>query len=57
MEAEDEGEKRRVKMERNTMGAGKKMSDGLAVARAYRPQWSLLPEAVDELPDEPNLYL
>ena len=38
-------------------GSTKKSPDGLTVARAYRPSGSLLPEAVDELPTEPNVHL
>ena len=31
--------------------------DGLTVAWAYGPPWSLLHEAVDELPNKPNIHL
>ena len=31
--------------------------EGLTIARAYRPPRSLVFEAVDELPNEPNLHL
>ena len=34
----------------------KKSPDGLTVARANRPPQSELPEAVDELPNDPNLH-
>ena len=45
-----EGEKRRVFIEKSL--------DFLIEARAYRPPaGSLFPEAVDELPNEPNLHL
>ena len=53
---EEESKQKMVKMER-TVGTKKKSSDGLTVARAYRPPWSLLPEAVDESHNEPNFHL
>ena len=39
-------------MEKSTEGT-KKSPDGQTIARAYRPE--LLPEAMDELPNEPHL--
>ena len=37
--------------------ARKKSQDGVTVAQTYRPPGSLLPEAEDELPNEPSLHL
>ena len=53
-ETEEEGENRRVNMKRSTAGRKKML---LIVALAYHPQGLLLPETMDELPDEPNLQL
>ena len=44
-------------MERITIGTKKISADSLTMARAYRLHGSLLPEAVEELPNEPNLHL
>ena len=45
-----EFKKRRVNLER-TAGPKKTSPDCITIVRAYRPTGSLLPEAVDELPN------
>ena len=44
-------------MERSTAGTKKRSPDGLTVALANSLQGALLPDAVDELPKEPNLLV
>ena len=44
-------------MERSTADTKKRRPDGLTVARAYHPPGSVLQEAFEELPNEPNLHL
>ena len=48
-ETEEDGKRKRAKMERSKVGAKKINPDGLTIARAYRPQGSILPQEVDEL--------
>ena len=43
-------------MKRSTVGTKYSIPEGLTtitIARAYLPSWSLLPESVDELPNQP----
>ena len=51
-----EGKKSWVNRE-SAPGTKKIISDCLIVARAYHPPGSLLPDAVDELRNDLNLYL
>ena len=49
---EEQGKRKRGKMKGRGRGHSKKSPDGLTIARAYSPTGSLLPETMDELPNE-----
>ena len=54
---EEEYKMRRVNVGRSTVGTVRRRPGSLAVTLAYRAPGSLLREAVEELPNEPNLHL